>query len=162
MFSKEVELADSMQTLFRGNSLASKIMTFCFKVGDANPRSLFTEPHVFHKEVCVFEDLFIVYSRLSSIVLFPLLFDSVSFFFNPCLFVLKSSPGLWRYVPAEASGAPATRCPDVSRAADDQFRGGSHQVASLRPWRFVIRRVMIRFDSDAHVGHCSDQTSAIL
>lgn len=33
MFSKEVELADSMQTLFRGNSLASKIMTFCFKVG---------------------------------------------------------------------------------------------------------------------------------
>lgn len=37
MFSKEVELADSMQTLFRGNSLASKIMTFCFKVG--NPRT---------------------------------------------------------------------------------------------------------------------------
>lgn len=35
MFSKEVELADSMQTLFRGNSLASKIMTFCFKVGRA-------------------------------------------------------------------------------------------------------------------------------
>lgn len=35
MFSKEVELADSMQTLFRGNSLASKIMTFCFKVGSA-------------------------------------------------------------------------------------------------------------------------------
>lgn len=35
MFSKEVELADSMQTLFRGNSLASKIMTFCFKVGGA-------------------------------------------------------------------------------------------------------------------------------
>lgn len=34
MFSKEVELADSMQTLFRGNSLASKIMTFCFKVGN--------------------------------------------------------------------------------------------------------------------------------
>ncbi|KAM6970361.1 neurofibromin-like [Aplochiton taeniatus] len=32
MFSKEVELADSMQTLFRGNSLASKIMTFCYKV----------------------------------------------------------------------------------------------------------------------------------
>lgn len=34
MFSKEVELADSMQTLFRGNSLASKIMTFCFKVNN--------------------------------------------------------------------------------------------------------------------------------
>lgn len=37
MFSKEVELADSMQTLFRGNSLASKIMTFCFKVGRERP-----------------------------------------------------------------------------------------------------------------------------
>lgn len=37
MFSKEVELADSMQTLFRGNSLASKIMTFCFKVGKPPP-----------------------------------------------------------------------------------------------------------------------------
>lgn len=36
MFSKEVELADSMQTLFRGNSLASKIMTFCFKVSATN------------------------------------------------------------------------------------------------------------------------------
>ncbi|XP_071790650.1 neurofibromin-like isoform X1 [Asterias amurensis] len=32
MFSKEVELADCMQTLFRGNSLASKIMAFCFKM----------------------------------------------------------------------------------------------------------------------------------
>lgn len=39
MFSKEVELADSMQTLFRGNSLASKIMTFCFKVGRKRPAS---------------------------------------------------------------------------------------------------------------------------
>ncbi|XP_071848474.1 neurofibromin-like isoform X2 [Apostichopus japonicus] len=32
MFSKEVEIADSLQTLFRGNSLASKIMTYCFKM----------------------------------------------------------------------------------------------------------------------------------
>ncbi|XP_013381612.1 neurofibromin-like [Lingula anatina] len=32
MFSKEVEVADCMQTLFRGNSLASKIMAFCFKM----------------------------------------------------------------------------------------------------------------------------------
>ena len=32
MFSKEVEIADCMQTLFRGNSLASKIMAFCFKI----------------------------------------------------------------------------------------------------------------------------------
>lgn len=40
MFSKEVELADSMQTLFRGNSLASKIMTFCFKVGSKPSSSI--------------------------------------------------------------------------------------------------------------------------
>lgn len=32
MFSKEVEIADCMQTLFRGNSLASKIMAYCFKI----------------------------------------------------------------------------------------------------------------------------------
>ena len=32
MFSKAVEIADCMQTLFRGNSLASKIMAFCFKI----------------------------------------------------------------------------------------------------------------------------------
>jgi len=27
-----VEIADCMQTLFRGNSLASKIMAYCFKI----------------------------------------------------------------------------------------------------------------------------------
>ena len=32
IFYKEVELSDSMQTLFRGNSLGSKIMSFCFKI----------------------------------------------------------------------------------------------------------------------------------
>lgn len=32
IFYREVELTDSMQTLFRGNSLGSKIMAFCFKV----------------------------------------------------------------------------------------------------------------------------------
>ncbi|XP_050410069.1 neurofibromin isoform X2 [Patella vulgata] len=31
MFMKEVEIADCMQTLFRGNSLASKIMAYCFR-----------------------------------------------------------------------------------------------------------------------------------
>ncbi|XP_041348224.1 neurofibromin-like isoform X2 [Gigantopelta aegis] len=31
MFTKEVEIADCMQTLFRGNSLASKIMAYCFR-----------------------------------------------------------------------------------------------------------------------------------
>ncbi|XP_051717330.1 neurofibromin isoform X2 [Ctenopharyngodon idella] len=44
MFSKEVELADSMQTLFRGNSLASKIMTFCFKVYGAAYLQKLLEP----------------------------------------------------------------------------------------------------------------------
>jgi len=28
----QVEIADCMQTLFRGNSLASKIMAYCFKI----------------------------------------------------------------------------------------------------------------------------------
>ena len=28
---QEVEIADCMQTLFRGNSLASKIMAYCFR-----------------------------------------------------------------------------------------------------------------------------------
>ncbi len=32
MFSKEVEVADCYQIIFRGNSLASKIMAFCFKI----------------------------------------------------------------------------------------------------------------------------------
>jgi neurofibromin 1 len=32
MFMKEVEVADSYQILFRGNSLASKIMALCFKI----------------------------------------------------------------------------------------------------------------------------------
>lgn len=32
MFYKEVEVSDCMQTLFRGNSLGSKIMAFCFKI----------------------------------------------------------------------------------------------------------------------------------
>lgn len=32
MFYKEVEVSDCMTTLFRGNSLGSKIMAFCFKI----------------------------------------------------------------------------------------------------------------------------------
>lgn len=32
MFYREVEVSDCMQTLFRGNSLGSKIMALCFKV----------------------------------------------------------------------------------------------------------------------------------
>ncbi|XP_064619782.1 neurofibromin-like isoform X5 [Lineus longissimus] len=32
MFSKEVEVAECMQTLFRGSNLASKIMVFCFRM----------------------------------------------------------------------------------------------------------------------------------
>lgn len=31
MFQREVEMSDCMQTLFRGNSLGSKIMAYCFK-----------------------------------------------------------------------------------------------------------------------------------
>lgn len=32
MFTKEVDVADCYQVIFRGNSLASKIMSFCFKI----------------------------------------------------------------------------------------------------------------------------------
>lgn len=32
MFYREVEVSDCMQTLFRGNSLGSKIMAYCFKI----------------------------------------------------------------------------------------------------------------------------------
>ncbi|PAA68954.1 hypothetical protein BOX15_Mlig013644g1 [Macrostomum lignano] len=32
MFNREAELADSLQTLFRGNSLSSKIMSLCFRI----------------------------------------------------------------------------------------------------------------------------------
>lgn len=32
MFYREVEASDCMQTLFRGNSLGSKIMAYCFKI----------------------------------------------------------------------------------------------------------------------------------
>nr|XP_002121778.4 neurofibromin [Ciona intestinalis] len=46
MFTKEVEEADSVQTLFRGNSLASKIMTFCFKVYGASYLHNLVEPLV--------------------------------------------------------------------------------------------------------------------
>ncbi|XP_030848330.1 neurofibromin isoform X1 [Strongylocentrotus purpuratus] len=48
MFSKEVkvELADCMQTLFRGNSLASKIMAACFKMYGQNYLKLLLHPLV--------------------------------------------------------------------------------------------------------------------
>ena len=32
MFYREVDVTDCMQTLFRGSSLGSKIMAFCFKI----------------------------------------------------------------------------------------------------------------------------------
>lgn len=36
MFYREVEVSDCMQTLFRGNSLGSKIMAYCFKIYGAS------------------------------------------------------------------------------------------------------------------------------
>ncbi|XP_022666414.1 neurofibromin-like isoform X2 [Varroa destructor] len=44
MFYKEVELSDCMQTLFRGNSLGSKIMAFCFKIYGASYIHSLLEP----------------------------------------------------------------------------------------------------------------------
>lgn len=42
----QVELADCMQTLFRGNSLASKIMAACFKMYGQNYLKLLLQPLV--------------------------------------------------------------------------------------------------------------------
>ncbi|XP_067128062.1 neurofibromin isoform X2 [Centruroides vittatus] len=44
MFYKEVEVSDCMQTLFRGNSLGSKIMAFCFKIYGASYLHSLLEP----------------------------------------------------------------------------------------------------------------------
>lgn len=44
MFYREVEVSDSMQTLFRGNSLGSKIMAFCFKIYGADYLQCLLEP----------------------------------------------------------------------------------------------------------------------
>ncbi|XP_037791196.1 neurofibromin-like isoform X5 [Penaeus monodon] len=44
MFYKEVEVSDCMQTLFRGNSLGSKIMAFCFKIYGASYLHNLLEP----------------------------------------------------------------------------------------------------------------------
>ncbi|XP_014223009.1 neurofibromin isoform X2 [Trichogramma pretiosum] len=44
MFYREVEVSDSMQTLFRGNSLGSKIMAFCFKIYGASYLQNLLEP----------------------------------------------------------------------------------------------------------------------
>uniref|UniRef100_A0A336KLD7 CSON013094 protein n=1 Tax=Culicoides sonorensis TaxID=179676 RepID=A0A336KLD7_CULSO len=44
MFYREVEVSDCMQTLFRGNSLGSKIMAFCFKIYGASYLQALLEP----------------------------------------------------------------------------------------------------------------------
>ncbi|XP_040571379.1 neurofibromin isoform X2 [Lepeophtheirus salmonis] len=44
MFYREVEVSDCMQTLFRGNSLGSKIMAFCFKIYGATYLQGLLEP----------------------------------------------------------------------------------------------------------------------
>ncbi|XP_053200312.1 neurofibromin-like isoform X2 [Panonychus citri] len=44
MFYKEVEVSDCMQTLFRGNSLGSKIMAFCFKIYGTSYLKALLEP----------------------------------------------------------------------------------------------------------------------
>ncbi|XP_057670020.1 neurofibromin isoform X1 [Diorhabda carinulata] len=46
MFYREVEVSDCMQTLFRGNSLGSKIMAFCFKIYGASYLQTLLEPFI--------------------------------------------------------------------------------------------------------------------
>lgn len=114
MFSKEVELADSMQTLFRGNSLASKIMTFCFKV-------------CIIYSVCLY---ILGLSRRSSIqsVLDWLLFSV------PAVWVCVSlciSLGIRCYLPTEATGSFIADCDHIFRLAACQLWSGSYQVCHL-------------------------------
>lgn len=44
MFYREVEVSDCMQTLFRGNSLGSKLMAYCFKLYGQNYLHNLLEP----------------------------------------------------------------------------------------------------------------------
>ena len=44
MFYREVDVTDCMQTLFRGSSLGSKIMAFCFKIYGATYLQGLLEP----------------------------------------------------------------------------------------------------------------------
>lgn len=46
VFSHEVELNDSMQTLFRGNCTASKIMSHCFRMFGLKYLKQLLEPHI--------------------------------------------------------------------------------------------------------------------
>lgn len=46
IFGQEVELTDSMQTLFRGNCVASKIMSHCFRTFGSNYLKQLLEPHI--------------------------------------------------------------------------------------------------------------------
>ncbi|CAG9134295.1 unnamed protein product [Plutella xylostella] len=46
IFYREVEVSDCMQTLFRGNSLGSKIMAFCFKIYGAAYLQSLLEPFI--------------------------------------------------------------------------------------------------------------------
>lgn len=46
IFYQEVEVSDSMQTLFRGNCLASKIMSHCFRTFGSRYLKDLLEPHI--------------------------------------------------------------------------------------------------------------------
>jgi neurofibromin 1 len=46
VFGREVELNDSMQTLFRGNCAASKIMSHCFRTFGSKYLKQLLEPHI--------------------------------------------------------------------------------------------------------------------
>lgn len=46
IFYQEVELSDCMQTLFRGNCLASKIMSHCFRTFGSNYLKQLLQPHI--------------------------------------------------------------------------------------------------------------------
>lgn len=49
IFYHEVEVSDCMQTLFRGNCLASKIMSHCFRTFGSKYLKQLLEPHISHE-----------------------------------------------------------------------------------------------------------------
>ena len=59
MFYREVDVTDCMQTLFRGSSLGSKIMAFCFKIYGATYLQGLLEPLIQEMMDTCFQDGFL-------------------------------------------------------------------------------------------------------
>ena len=74
MFYREVEVSDCMQTLFRGNSLGSKIMAFCFKIYGATFLQGLLEPLIQVKYYSFFSHTIQCHDTTCSFFIFNLYF----------------------------------------------------------------------------------------